>query len=127
MVHESRRASEAHCTCECHRRHAERDPEMSMVKRYDLETRNGHTDFVSSDSTGIYVLASDYDALHQQLGETLLREQKLIGAREYSAQLEAALREIADISEQFIGDDEDERMYKINQIADTALAPKEPT
>jgi hypothetical protein len=36
--------------------------------------------------------------------------------------LEAALREIADFSEQFIGDDEDgdERMYKVNQIADTA-------
>ena len=39
-------------------------------------------------------------------------------------QLEAALREIADFSEQFIGDDEDgdERMYKVNQIADTVLA-----
>ncbi len=39
-------------------------------------------------------------------------------------ELEAALREIADFSEQFIGDDEDgdERMYKVNQIADTALA-----
>ncbi len=39
-------------------------------------------------------------------------------------ELEAALHEIADFSEQFIGDDEDgdERMYKVNQIADTALA-----
>jgi hypothetical protein len=38
--------------------------------------------------------------------------------------LEAALHEIADFSEQFIADDEDgdERMYKVNQIADTALA-----
>jgi hypothetical protein len=37
--------------------------------------------------------------------------------------LEVALREIADFSKQFIGDDEDgdERMYKVNQIADTAL------
>ena len=43
-------------------------------------------------------------------------------------ELEAALHEIADFSEQFIGDDEDgdERMYKVNQIADTALAQKEP-
>ena len=41
------------------------------------------------------------------------------------AELEAALREIADFSEQFIGDDEDgdERMYKVNQIADTVLNP----
>ncbi len=39
-------------------------------------------------------------------------------------ELEAALHEIADFSEQFIMDDEDgdERMYKVNQIADTALA-----
>jgi hypothetical protein len=39
-------------------------------------------------------------------------------------ELEAALHEIADFSEQFIGDDEDgdERMYKVNQIADTTLA-----
>jgi len=38
--------------------------------------------------------------------------------------LEAALTEIADFSEQFIMDDEDgdERMYKVNQIADTTLA-----
>ncbi len=38
--------------------------------------------------------------------------------------LEAALHAIADFSEQFIADDEDgdERMYKVNQIADTALA-----
>ncbi len=40
------------------------------------------------------------------------------------AELETALHEIADFSEQFIADDEDgdERMYKVNQIADTALA-----
>ena len=40
------------------------------------------------------------------------------------AQLEAALHEIADFSEQFIGDDEDgdERMYRVNQIADATLA-----
>jgi hypothetical protein len=39
-------------------------------------------------------------------------------------ELEAALHEIADFSEQFIMDDEDsdERMYKVNQIADTAIA-----
>jgi hypothetical protein len=39
-------------------------------------------------------------------------------------ELETALHEIADFSEQFIMDDEDgdERMYKVNQIADTALA-----
>jgi hypothetical protein len=37
--------------------------------------------------------------------------------------LEAALREIADFAEQFIGDDEDgdERMYKVHQIADNAI------
>jgi hypothetical protein len=50
--------------------------------------------------------ASDYDA-----AEARIRE------------LEAALHEIADFSEQCIADDEDgdERMYKVNQIADTAL------
>ena len=39
--------------------------------------------------------------------------------------LREALTEIADFSEQFIGDDEDgdECMYRVNQIADTALAP----
>ncbi len=40
-------------------------------------------------------------------------------------ELEAALHEIADYSEQFIADDEHDvaaRMYKVNQIADTALA-----
>jgi hypothetical protein len=39
------------------------------------------------------------------------------------AALEAALREIADFAEQFIGDDEDgdERMYKVHQIADSAI------
>ena len=39
-------------------------------------------------------------------------------------ELEAALHEIADFSEQFIADDEDgdERMYKVNQIVDTVLA-----
>jgi hypothetical protein len=38
-------------------------------------------------------------------------------------ELEAALREVADFSEQFIADDEDgdERMYKVHTIADTAL------
>jgi hypothetical protein len=35
-------------------------------------------------------------------------------------ELEAALHEIADFSEQFIADDD--CMYKVNQIADTALA-----
>jgi hypothetical protein len=47
-----------------------------------------------------------------------------LDAAERICELEAALREIADFSEQFIGDDEDgdERMYKVNQIADTALA-----
>jgi hypothetical protein len=44
-------------------------------------------------------------------------------------ELEAALHEIADFSEQFIMDDEDgdERMYKVNQIADTALALCSPS
>jgi hypothetical protein len=39
------------------------------------------------------------------------------------AELETALHEIADFSEQFIGDDEDgdERMYKVHQIADNAI------
>jgi hypothetical protein len=48
-----------------------------------------------------------------------------LAAKARIAELEAALTEIADFSEQFIGDDEDgdERMYKVNQIADTALAP----
>jgi hypothetical protein len=46
-----------------------------------------------------------------------------LAALERIRELEAALREIADFSEQFIGDDEDgdERMYKVHTIADTAL------
>jgi hypothetical protein len=56
---------------------------------------------------GDYVSAADYDALAAR-------------ARE----LEAALHEIADFSEQFSMGVEDavSRMYKVNQIADTALA-----
>jgi hypothetical protein len=48
----------------------------------------------------------------------------LAACRARIAELEAALREIADFSEQLIADDEDGdgRMYKVNQIADTALA-----
>jgi chromosome segregation ATPase len=48
-----------------------------------------------------------------------VRTDALVEAEARIAQLEAALREIADFSEQFIGDDEDgdERMYKVNQIA----------
>ncbi len=55
-----------------------------------------------------YLCQREVEELHQRIRE-----------------LEAALHEIADFSEQFIGDDEDgdERMYKVNQIADTALAP----
>jgi hypothetical protein len=57
-------------------------------------------------------------------------EHKYSNARQYNRnletrnqQLEAALREIADFAEQFIGDDEDgdERMYKVHQIADNAI------
>ena len=54
--------------------------------------------------------------------ETL--ESQLREARGEIERLEAALHEIADYSEQFVADDEDgdERMYKINLIADGALA-----
>jgi hypothetical protein len=43
--------------------------------------------------------------------------------RDRIRELEAALREIADFAEQFIGDDEDgdERMYRVHQIADNAI------
>jgi hypothetical protein len=48
----------------------------------------------------------------------------IVAAKGRIRELEAALHEIADFSEQFIADNEDgdERMYKVNQIADTALA-----
>jgi hypothetical protein len=66
--------------------------------------------------------ASQSDAAHW--------EHKYSNARQYNRnletrnqQLKAALREIADFAEQFIGDDEDgdERMYKVHQIADNAI------
>jgi len=50
---------------------------------------------------------------------TAMDDWKEIGAR--VAQMEASLREIADFAEQFIGDDEDERMYWVHQIADNAI------
>jgi hypothetical protein len=72
-----------------------------------------------------YVRPSDYDALAAEFAEYRrvdAMDRKVAEAR--IRELEAALHEIADFSEQFIGDDEDgdERMYKVNQIADTALA-----
>jgi Ni,Fe-hydrogenase I large subunit len=72
-----------------------------------------------------FVDAAHYDALATELaewkrGSATVNERLLARISE----LEAALHEIADFSEQFIADDEDgdERMYKVNQIADTALA-----
>jgi|SRR6202790_398675 len=64
----------------------------------------------------------EYIALDAGMGATVLQLRARI------AVLEAALREIADFAEQFIGDDEDgdERMYKVHVIADNALAPQEP-
>jgi hypothetical protein len=54
---------------------------------------------------------------------TELSQQRPASLRQRAAELEAALREIADFAEQFIGDDEDgdERMYKVHQIADNAI------
>jgi uncharacterized protein (DUF3084 family) len=93
-----------------------------------------------------YLCQREVEELHQRIRELEAAVTKLnenIDDYEAScdrkdariAHLEAALHEIADYSEQFIGDDEDgdERefaraqavanagMYKVNQIADTAL------
>ncbi len=82
-----------------------------MVKRYRETLHEVQaTVRMGEHPEGAYVLAADYDELRLSTGVRI-------------ADLEAALHEIADFSEQFIADDEDgdERMYKVNQIADTAL------
>lgn len=85
------------------------------MKTYDLEDtgRGGYEPH--------YQLVESVDHKRQPdgLGDWVRREE----AQERIATLEAALREIADFAEQFIGDDEDgdERMYKVHQIADSAI------
>jgi hypothetical protein len=81
--------------------------------------------------TKLAVVTADRDKLLSTFGTSIkdvakgIREaQQLAAERTRREALEAALHEIADFSEQFIADDEDgdERMYKVNQIADTAVA-----
>jgi len=73
------------------------------------------------------VLLDDYSAAQQRIAQLEAELAKAYEHNDYNAQerrkLEAALREIADFAEQFIGDDEDgdERMYKVHQIADNTI------
>jgi plasmid stabilization system protein ParE len=59
----------------------------------------------------------------EHLDEHYLCQREVAERDQRIRELEAALREIADFAEQFIGDDEDgdERMYKVHQIADNAI------
>ena len=100
---------------------------MNEVKRYiptdEMFWLGGHVEPAPSSPEG-WVMGADYDAL-VATNNTNAAEHRdgRLAALERIRELEAALREIADFSEQFIGDDEDgdERMYKVHTIADTAL------
>jgi hypothetical protein len=67
-------------------------------------------DVVRANLDGVVAKGAQYDSGFDDMADRI-------------AELEAALREIADFAEQFIGDDEDgdERMYKVHQIADNAI------
>lgn len=72
---------------------------------------------------GEYVPKAVYDAISAELTGYKESHEKYCPSAARVRALEAALHEIADFAEQFIGDDEDgdERMYKVHQIADNVI------
>jgi hypothetical protein len=94
---------------------------MNMVKRYNPYSDIDISARLIEDEYGVAIHVIDYDALKLKY-KTLLASYDdcyLEECRACTAELKAALREIADFAEQFIGDDE--RMYKVHQIADNAI------
>jgi hypothetical protein len=65
----------------------------------------------------------DDDRFQRWYRKNVDKHAKFVSPFENTPDQYAALREIADFAEQFIGDDEDgdERMYKVHQIADNAI------
>jgi hypothetical protein len=115
---------------------------MTLMDRLtDLRTRlidSGKWDNVSSDVVEATIVGEAIDRIRElEAFQVWVEDQEghcgwtdsgkalelLADQYRRNERLEAALREIADFAEQFIGDDEDgdERMYKVHQIADNAI------